>query len=860
MSDDASQLEVPEPTEEPVRPSIRTALVSLVRGLPAWANENRFRAGLTLVGSAVVTTALLASMSALARMASRQTFGVSIETAIGSLDAGAYEFARKEAQELRENGLVAPEDLGGPTFVLGAAAAYEAEPMWDKQSRDVFYQVAARYLEESQNRGFPPGREAEGTYLLAVSLYESGRYPQAVVALREAMKMNPDRATEIHQMLAQSYFRDANPNFDKALAWNRKYMADKTLPLDAREAGVLMESRIHFRRGEIEQCRGLLEKIPESSKLRSDAIIMFGRIVMAEGDRLATDEQRIADGTATAQANEKYEQAVRLFGEAEAWASLDNPIKSKSAYLTGLCLKRLKQFKAARMKLSRARQIYHNTPEGWAATLEEADVLRSLGLDDEAIGAYRNVLEQVPDPATFSNPWVTLDEFRRRMSAVSREYESAGKYKHSLALTELLVPLFPLSKQLEMEAEGYRNWAGHLAAQADGVENGEAERLQTEARTLLRKAGRIYARLSRLRLASREYPDDVWNSGHCYLQGRDYTHAVRMLKEYLKGGMHLERRPEALVGLGQAYLALNELDESLAALDDCVISHGKHPASYVARIHAARAHVEKGNASSAKEVLLANLRNNALTPRSVEWEESLFALGGVLYVEGARLETKSRAAGIDGDPNHPGFKEGLKEMERAATAFGQAIQRLSEAVERYPDSPETIESYYRIAQSHRQRARLYEIKLRTATIEASRVALNKDFQREMRGALQAYETLQRRLIEKTDSVRLTEIENTLLRNAFFGQGMVLFDLGRFDEAIRAYSTATNRYQHDPVALEAFVQIADCYRRLDRPIEARGTIEQARVVLGRIPPDADFTRTTRYDRKEWDEVLQWLAML
>ena len=107
---------------------------------------------------------------------------------------------------------------------------------------------------------------------------------------------------------------------------------------------------------------------------------------------------------------------------------------------------------------------------------------------------------------------------------------------------------------------------------------------------------------------------------------------------------------------------------------------------------------------------------------------------------------------------------------------------------------------------------------------------------------------------------MTEIEKLLLRNAFFGQGIVLFELGRFEEAIRAYSTATNRYQREPVALEAFVQIADAYRRLGRPIEARGTIEQARVVLGRIPPDSDFTKTTRYDRKEWDEVLRWLASL
>ena len=65
---------------------------------------------------------------------------------------------------------------------------------------------------------------------------------------------------------------------------------------------------------------------------------------------------------------------------------------------------------------------------------------------------------------------------------------------------------------------------------------------------------------------------------------------------------------------------------------------------------------------------------------------------------------------------------------------------------------------------------------------------------------------------------------------------------------------------DPESLEAHVQIATCYRRLRRPNEARGTLEQARVVLQRIRADADFLRTTRLDRQQWDELLGWLRTL
>jgi tetratricopeptide (TPR) repeat protein len=105
---------------------------------------------------------------------------------------------------------------------------------------------------------------------------------------------------------------------------------------------------------------------------------------------------------------------------------------------------------------------------------------------------------------------------------------------------------------------------------------------------------------------------------------------------------------------------------------------------------------------------------------------------------------------------------------------------------------------------------------------------------------------------------LTETEQAMLRNAFFGSADALFDLGRYEEAIRAYTLAANRYQNEPAALEAFVQIASCHRRMKRPGEAKGVLEQAKVVLTRIDPNVPFERTTRYERKQWEELLNLLT--
>ena len=53
-----------------------------------------------------------------------------------------------------------------------------------------------------------------------------------------------------------------------------------------------------------------------------------------------------------------------------------------------------------------------------------------------------------------------------------------------------------------------------------------------------------------------------------------------------------------------------------------------------------------------------------------------------------------------------------------------------------------------------------------------------------------------------------------VRNGRIGiSGSVLFDLGRYEEAIQAYLAVANRYQDSPEVLGAYVEMARSYRRL-----------------------------------------------
>ena len=103
------------------------------------------------------------------------------------------------------------------------------------------------------------------------------------------------------------------------------------------------------------------------------------------------------------------------------------------------------------------------------------------------------------------------------------------------------------------------------------------------------------------------------------------------------------------------------------------------------------------------------------------------------------------------------------------------------------------------------------------------------------------------------------LQQTLLRNCYMLQGSVLFELRRFDEALKAYGNVITSYQNDPIAMDSFVQAAACWRRLDQPVKARVTLDQAKLVLKEMPPETDFRTATNFTRQQWEYLLNQMSM-
>ena len=126
------------------------------------------------------------------------------------------------------------------------------------------------------------------------------------------------------------------------------------------------------------------------------------------------------------------------------------------------------------------------------------------------------------------------------------------------------------------------------------------------------------------------------------------------LEAVLEGVGHL--RGESLLHLRTAGVEVDEPGDlrqpgDLARLVRDVTNvrdtYPRHPVSYRARLLASKALIEKNQLAAAQDLLSDNLYGFSLAPQSVDWRDSLFALGGLLYRQALELESKSRLAGVD---------------------------------------------------------------------------------------------------------------------------------------------------------------------------------------------------------------------
>ncbi len=778
-----------------------------------------------------------------------------IARAFAALDAGQYADAKQLVTQRWRLAALSSAHQGYPLIIMGLVLAREAEQPGREADRATLYLLAARYLEEAQRRGVPAERQEQVALELARCLFHSGRYAESLPALQAAVELNPTEAPRLCRWLATAYRRDAVPQLRPALAALQRALDNPHLAPDERQATRVEQALVQFQLGDLDGCRASLAELPAESLLTDQALILEARCLITEGDRLIG---AASDAAGVPAAADKYRQAVAILEQALA-VDRTGIVQGPARYLLGVAHRQLGDVPAAMAAYRRARRTHTGTDEGLAATLDEADLQHAHGSPSEALDLYLALLREVPAPAAYYNPWITRPALQARLRAALHRFQTAHQFAAAVTLGTRLGALLPADELTEMEAETQEAWGVWLTQPGpDGAGLVSAVQ-QAEGRAHFRAAAEAYQRLATLRFATRHYPQDLWKSGHCFLRGHNFSAAIPLLQRYLDCAPRRQHAP-GLLGLGECHLALGHFHQALDVLRDCIDLFPKHPETYRARMLASQACVQLQQFPEAKQFLVDNLHNSELTPQSLPWQHSLFAYGLLLFTAAKAEDAAARTAPAAGDNAAGGPAQGAQ-LPVIAQQFAEARRYLQEAVARYPDAELARRARYCIAESCRYAARLPETSLLAESAPTRRRQLQEQRRSDLTTAAEAYRQLQDAGLTGSPAPQdLSAVDRRIRRNALFAYASVLCDLEDFEGAIPAYATASQRYQHEPVALEALVQLAHCYRRTRAWDQARETVLLARATLARMAADADFTRTTRHSKEGWSNLLDWFTQL
>lgn len=320
--------------------------------------------------------------------------------------------------------------------------------------------------------------------------------------------------------------------------------------------------------------------------------------------------------------------------------------------------------------------------------------------------------------------------------------------------------------------------------------------------------------------------DETRLAGLLWAAAEDYDRAGRLralrrvLQQFIRGRANHPRIPQALLLLGQASEGLGNLGPALAAYEKLIEQFPELPQASEAKVNSARALLTRTEDQHARAETLLNtlLTEDAVSPDAPVFREALLTLCELLYRQGR---------------------------------YAEAISRLEDFHALYPDDPEALRSQFLLANAHRRSAEALRA-------EADDTIAGQAARAKSRERLQHAAELYGKLLDELENVRNPDDTLKLFtRLALFYRGDCLFELNdpeSLQVALATYRNAAARYEGEPAALTAHVQIANIHMRLGDLTEAARALERARWLLRAVPPEA-FDDRHGANRDDWDRFLK-----
>ena len=368
----------------------------------------------------------------------------------------------------------------------------------------------------------------------------------------------------------------------------------------------------------------------------------------------------------------------------------------------------------------------------------------------------------------------------------------------------------------------------------DSDENLDAfAQLNREAAVYFGKAAEYYLQHAReVTLDDAAHRDSLWKAALGFDKAQMWDEAIDTYAEFIKTRQSDPLLLRAKNHLGKALMAKGQYEPASEQFLELVREHPHAIETFDSLVPLSQAYIALGRNDAAVRGLTQMVDDHpAITPDSRQYREALIQLGKLFY------------SMIDEDG-----------------AFAvPAIERLSEAVERYADSPQGAAMRFLLADSYRKSIPTLDRELSARRAQAEIVALSAERNRRLAQAQMFYNQAINEL-EARNAAALSALEELYLRNAYFYQADCAFDRQRYEEAIDLYDTAARRWEHHPASLVALVQIVNARCELGQFQEAKVANDHALWQLERIPDEAFDDPALPMSREHWEDWLRWTSEL
>lgn len=644
--------------------------------------------------------------------------------------------------------------------------------------------------------------DAEVYRRLGESYQALGQVTDALESYRRAIAIDPRRFPHLQRkvielQLTQSDSGPAEASLDE-------YLKDPKLADSERAWALQQKAQVLYKRGNFADAKAMLDesiRLSLDPTLQGEANYHLGYCMWRTGDSA---------------------EAERLLRLARGQLKVGQPLDADAAYLLGKIRQEQNDPKEAAAFYQAVLSSHPESAVSPLARLGRGQCRVILGEDAAGLADLHALVRQAGPDGTHDNYRQDVIAGIRQSAAVLAAQE---KYDFALELLEdehVLEPS-PPADFFERAGSIYERRADQVEhTVADAPTAAEKIRRQQDVRRFRNLAADSYIAFSHaLTVADdKAHAAAMWKGVDLYDRAGNLPMVISALELFAAERPEDGQTPDALLRLGRAYQAAGLFDKAVTAFERNQLRYPQSLAASKSGVPLAQAYIARGPQyhSRAENVLLAVLNNPVLSPDAEEFGQALFDLAQLYY---------------------------------RTSRYEEAVVRLQEMIQRYPEDPRKPQLHFLMADSYRKSAALLAPKIRSGQpAQAEALAARKE---RLQNAKKYYD----RVVEQFgDSTPAADLDKLYQKLSYFYRADCLYDLGDYEAAIKDYDQAAMRYQDDASALSAYVQIVNAYVEMGRIPDAKRANERARTLLSHMPTEAFSDGSFSMPKDYWVRWLKW----